>query len=371
MQEINSDPRTKVEISENAIENNFKEFKEKIEKNTLFGVVVKSNAYGHGIVEISQKLDQLGADWFIVSGIHEAINLRENGIKKPILILGYTPPRFFKEAKKLNVRLTAPSKEFVQKLIENGPSNIKVHLKINTGMNRRGIKPNQTSKIVKSLLESKVTLEGFYTHLAEATTPNHQKTDEQLLKFKKSREKIRNKGVDLIEHAGATAGSLAYPESELDMVRVGIGLYGLWPSKEIKKKYAKSLNLEPTLEWKTFLAETKNIKKGEGLGYGFTEKLKRDSQIGIVPIGYWHGYPIQASRKGSVLIHNKKAKVMGRVSMDSMMIDITDIKNPQPGDEVTLVGPEKVTASNLAEKADSINYEIVTSINPAIRRVFK
>ncbi|KKW37758.1 MAG: alanine racemase, partial [Candidatus Adlerbacteria bacterium GW2011_GWB1_54_7] len=175
-----------------------------------------------------------------------------------------------------------------------------------------------------------------------------------------------------IKHAAATSGTIIFPQSHFDLVRIGIGLCGLWPSKETKEAFKREVKLEPVLSWKTILGQIKSLSKGNKVGYDLTETLSRPSRVAILPIGYWHGFPRLLSGIGKALIKGKEAKVIGRVSMDMVSVDITDIKNAKVGDEVILIGKSgklEISVDDLAHLSDTINYEIVTRLNPLIKRI--
>ncbi len=335
--------------------------------------VVKSNAYGHGLVDFSKEMEKLGIDWLGVDSSLEALALRKAGIKKPILVLGYTPEENILEVIKKNISVTVSSLEYLENLLrQNFPKIIKIHLKIDTGMHRQGFLPNELPKLLKVLKKKRKNfmIEGVYTHFANAKNPEElSDTKKQFSLFKESIKIIENAGLNPIKHAAATGGSIIFPESKMDMMRIGIGLYGLWPSEKIKEKFEKKIALRPVMTWKTIISEIKKIPKGEGIGYNFTAKTSRDSKIAILPIGYWHGYNRLFSNKTKVEVRGKHAKILGTVSMDMAIIDVTDIRGVKTRDEVVLMG-ENITADNLAKIARTVNYEIITRLNSRIKRIY-
>lgn len=365
-QKLTSDPRTWVEVKKGNIKNNFNEFKKYIGEETLMAGVVKSNAYGHGILKFSQILINLGIDWIIVDAINEAVDLRNFGVEKPMLVLGYTPPKFFKKAKDANISLTISSHENIEEIISMKKPP-KVHVKVNTGMNRQGFHLEEVGEVLDKLNKKGVGIEGIYTHFGEATIPDSLETKKQIENFKKAVEETEGRNIECLKHTGATAGTIAFPEGYFDMVRVGIGMYGLWPSPELKEKYSNKLNLKPVLKWKSIISEIKKLPKGSKIGYDFTKTLEKDAKLAITPVGYWHGYPTQLSNRGEVYVKGNKVPVVGKVSMNMMILDVTDIEDIKVGDEVEIVG-EKITADKIAEKVRIINYEVVTRINPLIKR---
>lgn len=369
--------RTWISVDRQALKNNYQTFRSLLSNNCKLMAVVKSNAYGHGIIDYTKTLDRFGADWFGVDSITEALVLREADIKKPILVLGYTMPENFQKASVNDVSITISDFNNLHKLVQlkDKIKNLKIHLKIDTGMHRQGFYTAQLPEVINTfkLLKS-VKLEGVYTHLASSKTPSSSKdTLLQLEKFNQALEIFRKCGLELLKHAAASGGTFFYPEAHFDMVRVGAGLYGLWPSDEIKRAFNKSLKLEPILSWKTIISEIKEVGKGERIGYDFTETLKRKTLVGICPVGYWHGMPRSMSSKGYVLVKGQRAKILGRVSMDMITIDLTEIKNVKVSDEVTLIGKdgkESITADEIAKISGTINYEIVTRLNPLIEKIY-
>lgn len=369
--------KTWVEIDKKAIRHNYKVFKKLSGHNRLMAVV-KSNAYGHGIIETSQVLEKLGVDWLGVDSMPEALSLRKEKITKPILVLAYTLPELFPFALSHNISVAISSFENI-KAIKKLPENIfsekqklKIHIKIDTGMIRHGFYLKDLTKVLKQLdkIKSRVLVEGVFSHLATAgEIKNDPKTKRQIIEFEKVKKIVKENGLSPIFHLENTAGVLAYANRENDMVRIGLGIYGIWPNEDLKKKLASKVNLKPVLSWKTVIAEIKNVKKGNAIGYNFTEKIKHDGQVAICPIGYWHGYGRNLSSRGRVLIRGQRAKVLGLVSMGIIVIDVSKIKEVRVGDEVTLVD-SAILANETAEMAKTISYEILTRINPLIKRFY-
>ena len=336
--------------------------------------VVKSNAYGHGLVGFSKVLDGLGVDFLGVDSITEAETLRKNNIRLPILVMGFTLPENFKLAARKKVALTVSSLENLEDMAKKNLP-ISVHIKIETGLNRQGFLVQDLPKVINILKRANhINVEGLYTHFAKAYYPGDKKfTEWQIGKFREAVEIFREAGFRPILHAAATGGAMNFQEAHFDMVRLGIGLYGLWPTEETKRVHARRINLIPALSWKTRINEIKMAGKGETVGYYRTEPLKRDSKLAILPIGYWHGFDRRFSSIGHVLVRGRRARVLGRVSMDMTVIDATDVPRVSAGDEVVLIGRQgesKITADDLAKKAQTINYEIVTRINPLIEKFY-
>jgi alanine racemase len=372
-----------VEIKKAAVRRNIGIFRKIVGPKVKLMAVIKSNAYGHGLLEFSKVADSFGADWFGTDSLSEALKLRQNGIKKPILVLGYTRNSRLLEAAKNDISLTFYNFETLDFLRKHSEEffkhHLKVHLEIDTGMRRQGIYPEELAAFLRRLKKIPfVSIEGIYTHFASAKDiayPFYTKT--QLEKFKKAVEILgKFKIKKVIRHAAATGAALLYPESRFDMARIGIGFYGLWPSKEAEMQHkqilGRKISLKPVLAWKTIIAQVKKVKKGDFIGYDLTEKMTHNGKIAILPIGYWHGYDRGFSGIGEVLINGCRCRVLGRVSMDMIAVDITKTGKAGVEDEAALLGCQKneeITASELAQKIGTIPYEILTCINPQTPRL--
>lgn len=369
--------RTWLEIDCRAIEKNYRLSRSLIAPKTKLLAVVKSNAYGHGLVDFAKELERLGADWFGVDSVMEGLALRREGIKAPILVLGYTLPDKFTEAAENNISLTVSNFETLKALEKSHFSKpLKIHIKVDTGMHRQGflLKEQKALSAKLKAQNSKFTIEGLFTHFAAAKNPAFPEyTKKQIAEFEQWRNAFKKAGFLPICHASATAGAMIFPEANFDMVRIGIGLYGLWPAKEIESYFTGRIYLTPALSWKTIISEIKELPKGAKIGYDLTETLRKKSRVAVCPIGYWHGYPRALSSIGFVLVNGKRAKILGRISMDMISIDITDIKKVKVGDEVVLIGrqgKEEITAGEIGNLTDTSHYEIVTRLNPLMKRVY-
>ncbi len=388
--------RTWLEIDKSAIKHNLAEFRTLIPKKTKLCAVVKSNAYGHSLVDFSREIEKSGADWLAVDSVVEGVRLREEGIKLPILILGYTLPEKLSEAVEADLNISVShfeALEAVLKIADEASQAPKIHIKVDTGMHRQGFMSADAPKLLKMLAEAKrsIKVEGLFTHFAAAKNPAFpERIKKQLAEFNEWVKLFKKAGFAPIVHAAATSATILFPDSHFDMVRIGIGLYGLWPSMETKsfaekkgvakneKKEAGSggLFLKPIMTWKTIVGEVKVLTEGGSVGYDFTETLPANSKIAILPVGYWHGYPRSLSCIGKVSINNELAKVVGRVAMDMIVVDVTNIKNIKVGDEVVLIGKggdggnSEPTAESLALVLGDSWYEIITRLNPLIQRFF-
>lgn len=371
----NAGLRTWVEVDYGAISKNVATFRSILSPESLLMAIVKSNAYGHGIVESAKAALAGGAAWLGVDELHEALALRSEGIKSPILVLGYTLPKLYKAAAQKNVSITISSLESLKNLAKaKFPKKLKVHLKFDTGLHRQGIQETYAEQSIRVILGKgfPAVIEGAYTHFAVMEDPMREEYSKmQARTFRAIVAKLQAKGIDPITHASASSGILFSKDYHFDMARAGIGSYGLWPSPEIRK-WTGSADLVPALSWKSIVSEVKLAKKGAKVGYDLTHEASRDSRLAIVPVGYWHGLPRSISNKGSVLVCGKKAPIVGRVSMDMTIIDVTDIPSVKEGDEVVIIGrqgKETLSAEEVASAAGTINYELVTRINPLIERV--
>ena len=370
----NKNKRTWIEITQKNLVSNFKTLSKISGKNIKKMVVVKSNAYGHGIVDCAKILEKAGADFLAVDSFEEAVLLRNSNLKKPILVFGFTYKENFKEAAKKNISLTISNSQSLKDLIASNHK-VKVHIKADTGLHRQGFLESEMDNVKKTLSKNKnVIFEGLYTHLAGAESNKFLSyTEKQITSFNRWTAELYEVNPDILIHCAASSASMLYPESRFNMVRFGIALYGLWPSKETEVGIPEIV-LKPVLKWNSIVSEVKKIEKGEPVGYDCSEELVRDSVIGVIPIGYWHGYPRHASKKSFVLVKGQRAKILGKVSMDMIVVDLTNIKNPKQGDVVTLIGvsgTNEVSAEELANYCDTINYEIITRINPEITRFLK
>ncbi len=371
--------RTWIEINTKALKHNFQVFRTIISKTTMLGAVVKSNAYGHDLFQFARAVEKLDADWIIVDSIVEASALRKDKIKKSLLVLGYTLPSRMKEAIKYDISLTISSFENLKAAISTAKKlkrRLRVHIKVDTGLSRQGFLPKDQEQAIKMLIRNQrwIETEGLYTHFSAAKDPASSKNvDKQLEIFKTWINLLRKQHLKPIIHAAATAATLLFPKTHFDMVRIGIGLYGLWPSDETRISSKEKFPLKPILTWKTIVSEIKSLPKGTSIGYDNTEKLLKNSKLAICPVGYWHGYSRRFSSVGHVLIKGQMTKVMGRVSMDMIIIDVSAIPVVREGDEVVLLGKqgqEEITPYEMAALADTSWYEIITCLNPLIKRLY-
>ncbi|MFH1189047.1 MAG: alanine racemase [bacterium] len=360
--------KTWVEIDKGAVRNNIKTFRRIIGNRVKLLAVVKSNAYGHGLLLFSRLADAYGVDGFCVDSLEEGIILREAGIKKCILVLGFIHPAAFSFAAGYDITVTISSVASLQVYCALSSPRPKFHMKVDTGMHRQGFSEKEAFEVV-DIYHKKSTfrqgLNGIYTHFAAATDMTDQAyTEMQFFSLQRVIEKAKTVGLNnLTNHCAATGGVLLDKKYHLDAVRIGIGIYGLWPSKKLRMQRGVDIPLHPVMAWYSIVSEVKELQKGEYIGYDLTERAVKRTQIVIIPIGYWHGYPRTLSSVGTVIIGGKKARIIGRVTMDIITVDSKN-NSVEVGDVVKLFP----CADDVARTAGTINYEFVTRINPEIER---
>ncbi|MFJ5965598.1 alanine racemase [Bacillus sp. NPDC093026] len=363
---------TWAEINLTAIKHNVSHMKDHIGKKVQLMAVVKANAYGHGDIEIARAALKAGADMLAVAFLDEAISLRNKGVKAPILVLGAVPPEYVKVAVRYNVIMTAYSLEWLRDVIQLAKGHIgqpiRFHLKMDSGMNRLGVKTVEQANEVKELVEnhSFLQLEGVFTHFATADEKDKDYFDLQVDKFKTLLQPLHTE--KLLVHCANSAAGLRFKEVLFNMVRFGISMYGLSPSEEMKDELP--FKLEEALSLHTKLAHVKLIQKGESVSYGATYTAYQDTWIGTVPIGYADGW-IRKLAGTEVLVGGKRQKIAGRVCMDQFMVELKEAYSV--GEPVVLIGTqgeEKVSVDEVAKRLETINYEVTCSIAHRVPRVY-
>lgn len=378
--------KTWVELSRSAFLSNLKVLKKHIGGSGLMAVV-KSNAYGHGLIETAQLAEKAGVAWLGVDNVDEGMELRAQGIQAPILILGYTINARLMDCVQHELSFVVYNLETVKalkqlKLPEIGTKKARcafVHLPIETGTTRQGIEGDELIRVARALKKTPgVFIEGVSTHYANIEdTSDTTYANKQLERFCSAIELLQQQGIDPPwKHTACSAAALLYPDTLFTLARTGISIYGLWPSKETfaaaQTQTATRVQLKPVLTWKTVVAQLKFVKKGTPVSYGLTERVTRDSRIAVLPIGYWDGFDRKLSSIGTVLIRGRRCKVIGRICMNMCMVDVTDIPQIRVEDEVVLLGKQKketISAEEIAAKVGTIQYEIVTRINPRLPRI--
>jgi len=375
-------PMQWVEIDSSALTHNIRQFRRLIGKNRKLLATVKANAYGHGILAVAKIALQAGADWLGVHSIEEGLFLRKKKVDCPILVLGYISFDELERAVRNDLRLTVYNPETIERLIEFAPhlqGQIRLHVKVETGTHRQGIREEDFFSFVEKIQRHpELVLEGMSSHFANIEdTTDHSYARFQLDNFEKICQKLKEHGIEIpIKHIACTAATILFPETYFDMVRIGVGMYGLWPSKETYLscilQNRKPIQLKPVLSWKTRIAQIKKIPKGSFVGYGCSFRATRETILAVLPLGYFDGYSRAFSNMSHVIIKGQRAPVRGRVAMNFVMTDVTDIPEVQVEDEAVLLGKdgvETITADDLAAWAGTINYEIVTCINPLLPRI--
>ena len=373
--------RTWAEINLDNLERNIKNLRGLLRNNAKFLGICKANAYGHGMVQIAKKLQECNADMIAVASVQEGIELRKKGITIPILCLGQSSSDLTNLICKYKITQTIENfeigKEFSQKAVQL-QKKVKIHIKIDTGMGRIGffwpeegeLNEDEKNKTAQKILElcnlPGLEPEGIFTHFADGD--NEEYTNSQIEKFKEALEYLSNLGLKFpIAHAAASTGIIKYPYAHFDMGRFGIILYG-YASTETGNKES-DLNLIPIMTIKSRISSVRNLPKGSTVSYGCTYKLKTDSTIAVIPIGYADGFPRCLSNKANVKIHNKLCPVLGRVCMDMMMVDVTSIKDEvKAGDIATIFDEELIMES--AKKANTIIHEILSQILSRVNRIY-
>jgi len=373
-----------VEIYSFALKHNIQQFRNLIGPERKMAVIVKSNSYGHGLIEISELAARYGADWLGVNSLDEALILKKNGINLTIILLGYVPLSELRTAAENNFRLTVYNEETINKLGEITSSikkNAYLHIKTETGVYRQGIEGDKLLSLIRKIQGYPyLKIEGLSTHYANIEdTIDHNYAQSQLEKYNQYIDILKKNNIEiLIKHTACSAAAILFPETYFDMVRIGIGIYGLWPSRETYlsciQARRKPIELKPVLSWKARIVQIKEIPEDAFIGYGCTFKTTRPTKLAVIPVGYNDGYDRGLSNSSYVLVNGKRAPLRGRVAMNFITADITDIPAVKLEDEVVLLGRqgmEKITADYLASLCGTINYEIVTRINPLIPRIVK
>lgn len=346
-----------IELSSAALKHNYRYYS-KLHPESKICPVLKSNAYGHGLVEIATICEQFNPPYLIVDSFYEAFEIKKAGIKTPCLIIGYTLPENYKHMSFNNVAVTILDVDTIHALGKLNKK-VKVHLKVDTGMHRQGVPLNKVDEALKLIASyKKLELEGICTHLADADNSDLTFTREQVKEFKKVCKKVDVKW----KHISATAGAGIVFSKEFNMIRLGLGIYGDSPIE----KFAK--NLKPVMKFFSTIIDIKAIKKGECVSYGCTFKAKKNMKIGLIPAGYYEGVDRRLSNKGYVFYKDKKCPIVGRVCMNLTVVDLTDIKGARKGSRVDFI---KDNVSEIAELSDTISYVVWTKIAPTIRRIIK
>jgi alanine racemase len=371
-----------VEVDAQAMRNNIAQFRRILGPDRTIMSVVKAGAYGHGLIPTAKTVVSAGAGWLGVFDVDEAITLRENGVDVPILILGDIYGEALDEAVERGFRITVPSCDMASRIVKKAQGlgrRADVHLKLETGTNRQGLLLSELESAIRILSEGKnIYMEGAYTHFANIEdTTDHSYAFFQLRQFRLALETMSGLGIKPpIRHTACSAATILFPETFFEMARVGVAMYGLWPSKETRVSSSQrgemAVDLHPALTWKTRVVQVKDVSEGAFVGYGCSFKATRPMKIAVLPVGYYNGYDRKFGNSGYVLIRGRRAPVAGRVCMNLTMVNVTDIDGVSAGDETVLLGSQgddSITAEQLAALSGTINYEIVARLDPAAPRI--
>lgn len=365
---------TYAKVNLSAIKRNVINIKNHLPKQTMLCAVAKADGYGHGSVMTSRTAIEAGADWVAVAIPEEAAVLRDDGMTAPILVLGPSNRSQWRKGADLGLSMVIASMGCVKNALAAAKEfgrTMKLHLKVDTGMNRVGVKTLQEAGELLDIIaqEDLLSLEGLMTHFAAADEADKTYTQQQNERFKQFIALVKERGFTPIIHAANSGAALDSPELAYDMVRVGIAMYGCYPSEEVSKAVA----LEPAMSLHTQVSHIKTVGAGESLSYGCTYTTPKEMRIATLPIGYADGFNRLLSSRGEVLVGGKRAKVVGRVCMDQILIDVTDIEEVKLHDNVVCFGKqrgESIAVEEYAAICGTINYEILCALSPRVPRLY-
>lgn len=358
-----------------AVRHNILEMRKHIRPQTKLLAVIKADGYGHGAVAVAKALNDL-SDYYAVARLGEAAELRRYGITKPILILGYSAPEEYQELIEQDITITVFRLEDARSISETAGKlgkTAKIHIKIDTGMSRIGYMCDLDAvEEIKQIAKlPNLNMEGIFTHFAKADEANKDAFHGQLLRFRSMLDALEREGITFaIRHAANSAAIMEEGDLGLDMVRSGISTYGLYPSDEVDPS---SADLIPAMSLTSKISHIKTLAKGIGIGYGWTYTTEKETVVATIPVGYADGYKRALSNRGRVLIRGQYAKILGRVCMDQIMVDVTDIPDAAVGDTVTLFGHDgeaSIPVEEIANMSESFNYEFVCGIASRVPRIY-
>lgn len=374
--------RTWAEVDADAISSNFQAIREAADSNSQIMCVIKADGYGHGAVFLAKLYEKLGAARFAVSNIEEALQLRENGVTLPILILGFTPADMAAELANNNISQAVFSEDYAKELSDCAVRNdvqVRIHIKLDTGMSRIGFMYQDRERDSTSIYEIQrvcslpgLVTEGIFTHFAvsDEGIDGKEATMHQFSCFSDAVSRLTRRGIHFdVVHCSNSGAIADYPQAHMDCVRAGIILYGLSPSQ----KLSNALKLRPAMKIKSVIAQVKTVEAGTAVSYGGTFVTDRPTRIATVPIGYADGYSRSLSNRAYMSVNGKKAPVIGRVCMDQVMLDVSNIDNVKTGDEVIVIGDGTdgaMSFDDVAEMTGTINYEVVCLVGKRVPRVY-
>ncbi len=361
-----------IQISQNNLIHNYRTIRE-LCKGSILVPVLKSNAYGHGLLECYKILKTEKPEWLAVNYIFEAKSLRDAGFEKRIMIVGPVNPSEMNKANSLKLDILVSNFEQMEEASKH--AHLNVHIKIDTGMSRQGFQLSDLKALSDWIKKHKFQATGIASHFSNVEDVlDNSFAVNQINEFEIAISDVGN--TRLLKHIASSASGLIMDISRFDMVRAGISLYGYWPSQPTKLSYAQlqqqSIELKPVLSWKSEVSLIKTIPAGRYVGYGCLYKTNRETKVAIVPVGYYEGFPrLAGSKQSYVLISGQRCAILGRICMNMMIVDVTHIESLELYEEVTLIGKsgsETLLASDIAEWAETIHYEILTCLNPLIDR---
>ncbi|MGN0349710.1 MAG: alanine racemase [Roseburia sp.] len=374
---MNKYSRVHAEIDLDAILYNMESMHRLISDKTKIMAVIKADGYGHGAVEVAEAID--GLDYlfgYAVATVEEGLILRNHGIKKPILILGYAFPDQYEDMIRAKIRPTVFTAKMAEELSDTAAAlgmDCPIHFAIDTGMSRIGyqVTKEAAEELTHISRLPHIVTEGIFTHFSRADEKKQETTRQQLSLFAEMISMLEARGLTIpIHHCANSAAILGVPEANMDLVRAGITLYGLWPSEEVDKS---RIDLRPALSLITHVAYVKELPCGRAISYGGTYVTKKPQRIATIPVGYADGYARSLSNRGDVLIRGRRAPICGRICMDQFMVDVTDIPGVECGEEVILIGAdgeEQITMEEVGARSGRFNYEFVCDLGKRIPRVY-
>lgn len=369
--------RVYARIDLDAIASNMERMKRNLSEKTKIMAVIKADGYGHGAVQIAQMLENVDYIWgYAVATLDEAVVLKSEGLKKPVLVLGCVFPDQYMEMLKYDIRMNVYTEEMaeaISQMASREGMTAYMHIKLDTGMTRLGFDTSiESVEAIHRISEMKnVCMEGIFTHFAKADETDKTFSQKQIQDFMWMTEKLKEKDVEFqYEHCANSAAIIDVPDAHFNLVRAGISTFGLYPSEEVNKN---NVRLKPAMALKSHVAFVKEIEAGTPISYGGTYISENPMIIATIPVGYADGYPRNLSNVGYVLIRGKKAPIVGRVCMDQFMVDVTDIDGVSFGDNVTLIGKdgnETITVEDLSDLSGRFHYEFICDLGKRIPRVF-
>jgi alanine racemase len=370
--------RVYAKIDLNSLRYNMESMYRNINADTKIVAVIKTDAYGHGALPVAEAIEDLPYLWgYAVATVDEAVALIEDGRTKPILILGISFPEQYRDIVKYHIRPAVCDLEVageLSRIAAETNETVHIHIPIDTGMSRIGYQvTEETADIIEKIAKlPNLEIEGIFTHFARADEADKNPTAEQIARFERLIQMVEDKGIKIpVRHCSNSAGIIEFPEANMNLVRAGITMYGMWPSEEVSRD---KISLRPVMSLKSHISFIKTLPAGREVSYGGTYVTQEAKKIATIPVGYGDGYARSLSNKGYVLIRGRRANICGRVCMDQFMVDVTDFPEVQEGDTVTLLGSdgaESITMEELGSLSGRFNYEFACLINQRVPRIYE